>query len=103
MANIQLKLKLLHDIADDKAFLHSVLDKLLALVREQHLSRLKQYETDLKDFESRYRMSSDSFYEKFEAGEMGDSMDFFEWSGLIELHRDLSGKLRILERHDERC
>jgi len=29
-------------------------------------------------------MTSSRFYKKFEAGELGDSGDFFEWSGLYE-------------------
>lgn len=97
MANLQRKFILLNDISEDRTFLNSVLDKLLFLVREQYKNRLKRYDADLKGFETRYRMSSDSFYEKFEAGKLGDATDFFEWSGLIELRRDLLNKLNLLE------
>lgn len=97
MANLQKKFILLNDILEDRTFLNSVLDKLLFLVREQYKNRLKRYDMDLKDFEARYRMSSDSFYEKFEAGKLGDATDFFEWSGLIDLRRDLLNKLSRLE------
>ena len=45
-------------------------------------------------------MSSDSFYAKFEAGKLGDAMDFFEWSSLIELRRDLLHKLNRLESYN---
>jgi len=45
---------------------------------------LKDLLDELKQFESRYGMSSDEFYEKFNKGEMGDSADVIEWAGLYE-------------------
>ena len=101
MESIQSKLTLLNDVTEDKKFLNSVIDKLLILSREQYRNRLKRYDADLKIFETRHGMSSDSFYKKFEAGQLGDEMDFFEWSGLIELRRDLLKKLKRFEQSDE--
>jgi hypothetical protein len=43
-------------------------------------------------------MDSGTFYQRFEAGELGDAMDFFEWAGLYELGKDLLGKIRRLEQ-----
>ncbi len=102
MADIQTKLMLLNELIEDKLFFNSILDKLLLLAQEKHLSRLKRYEADLKEFEARYRMPSDSFYEKFEAGKLGDATDFFEWSGLIDMRRDLLNQLNHPEMPDER-
>jgi hypothetical protein len=42
-------------------------------------------------------MESETFYRRFEAGELGDAMDFFEWAGLYELGRDVIEKIRCLE------
>ena len=42
-------------------------------------------------------MDSQVFHRRFEAGEMGDAMDFFEWAGLYELRQDLAKKLERLE------
>ena len=42
-------------------------------------------------------MDSASFYEQFEAGELGDAMDFCEWAGLFELRQDLLDQVRRLE------
>jgi len=39
----------------------------------------------LKSFEERYHMSSEHFYQRFQAGELGDSMDFFEWNTYYEI------------------
>ena len=59
--------------------------------------RLERYEHDLGEFENRYGMDSATFHERFEAGELGDAMDFFEWAGLYELHHDILQKIRRLE------
>jgi len=39
----------------------------------------------LKSFEERYHMPSERFYQRFQAGELGDSMDFFEWNTYYEM------------------
>ncbi len=43
-----------------------------------------QFNRELEKFESHYKMTSNRFYRKFEAGELEDSGVFFEWSGLYE-------------------
>jgi hypothetical protein len=42
-------------------------------------------------------MDSATFYQRFEAGELGDAMDFFEWAGLYELRQDLLDKMHRVE------
>lgn len=42
-------------------------------------------ENRLKNFEVRYQMSSDKFYRLFQNGELGDAIDFFEWSVFYEM------------------
>lgn len=42
-------------------------------------------ENRLKTFESQYQMSSENFYQRFRSGELGDAMDFFEWSVFYEM------------------
>lgn len=59
--------------------------------------RLERYERDLRDFEQRYSMESTVFYCRFEAGELGDATDFFEWAGLYELQQDALSKIQRLE------
>jgi hypothetical protein len=36
------------------------------------------------EFEKRYKMSSDDFYDLWQQGKMEDETDFFEWKALIE-------------------
>lgn len=42
-------------------------------------------EQHLKALETRYQMSSGEFYRRFQAGELGDAADFFEWNTYYEM------------------
>jgi hypothetical protein len=51
---------------------------------------------DMKEFEEKYRMSSDEFYHKFEQGISGDDEDFTVWSGIYEMFCENEKKLSEL-------
>ena len=91
------RLEALKDTCSDEAELDLILGKLLDVSLSQHRLRLERYERDLREFEERYGMESATFYRRFEAGELGDEMDFFEWAGLYELWQDIIAKIRRLE------
>jgi hypothetical protein len=95
--NTLYKLEVLKDTYSDEAELDLILGKLLDVSLSQHRLRLERYERDLREFERRYGMESATFYRRFEAGELGDAMDFFEWAGLYELCQDIMEKIRRLE------
>jgi len=95
--NTSYKLEVLKDVYSDEAELDLILGKLLDVSLSQHRLRLERYEQDLRELEERYGMKSATFYRRFEAGELGDAMDFFEWAGLYELRQDLAEKIRRLE------
>jgi hypothetical protein len=61
---------------------------------QQKLAELKQ---DLAQFEERYALSSDEFYNRFQAGEMGDAMDFIEWASLFQMVCKLRERIDLLE------
>lgn len=92
------KLAVLQDTYSDKAELDLIVDKLLDVSLSQHRLRLQRYERDLHEFEERYAMESATFYHRFEAGELGDDIDYFEWAGLYELRQDVVGKIQRLEQ-----
>ncbi|MBN1932952.1 MAG: hypothetical protein JW786_15215 [Desulfobacterales bacterium] len=50
----------------------------------KYRSNIDQIRQELKKFESKYQMSSEVFFDKFESGKLGDEGDFFEWAGLYE-------------------
>jgi hypothetical protein len=92
------KLDVLKDVYGDDASFDRVLGKLLETTLSDYVLRRQKQEQSLAEFEVRYDMRSDIFYRRFEAGELGDEMDFFEWSGLYELYQDLSSKIHRLEQ-----
>lgn len=94
--DVQDKLELLQDSAIDDQEFDQLLGKILAVRLGQQRRRLRQYERDLQEFELRFEMKSPLFYRRFEAGELGDSMDYFEWAGLYELHQEVQRKVERL-------
>ncbi len=69
--------------------------------RELRLSeqQLGQLEQDLTEFEQQYDLSSEQFYGKFQAGEMGDAMDLVEWASLFQMAKRLRGRIDLLTMH----
>ncbi len=63
---------------------------------EEYRARLAEDELDLKKFEIQYGIPSTEFYQKFEQGQLGDAMDFFEWSGLYEMHQNTFQEIQEL-------
>ena len=40
--------------------------------------------------------SAAEFYEQFQAGQIGDAMDYVEWASLIQMADNLTKRLRLL-------
>ncbi|MFB2923122.1 MULTISPECIES: hypothetical protein [Aerosakkonema] len=91
------KLQVLKDTYSDQEELDRILGKLLEIALSQHRESLQKYEQSLSEFERQYNIKSDVFYQRFEAGELGDDIDFFEWSGLYELRQNILEKIHHLE------
>jgi len=64
--------------------LDTSLNKMIIFQIAKYRSNIDQIRQDLNGFESKYRMSSEEFFDKFESGKLGDDGDFFEWAGLYE-------------------
>ncbi len=67
---------------------------------DYHINRVKReislIQIDLKQFEEKYNISSENFYEQFENGQLGDSKDFILWSGIYEMQMNCKQKLQEL-------
>jgi hypothetical protein len=62
----------------------NALSKVISFQLAKYRNNIDQINRELEKFETSYKMSSEQFYRKFEAGELGDEEDFFEWSSLFE-------------------
>ncbi len=67
-----------------------------SLKREVDLleSRINLVRSEIKDFEEKYKMSSEVFLEQFEGGSVGDSQDSFEWWGLLKGFKKIEEKVK---------
>ena len=80
------------DLADQ------VLHKLIRLHMQKYDKSLAEVQRELEPFEQQYGMSSDECYQRFMAGEMGDSADIIEWMGLYDdvmLYQERLATLRV--------
>ncbi len=98
MQQLMTKLETLQAAYADSSELELVFDKLIGGKLSEQRLKLARYDRDLAQFEQQYGMSSSEFYRRFESGDLGDAMDFFEWSGLWELRQRLAGQINQLER-----
>lgn len=67
--------------------IESALDKLL----EQEAARAERATVELQQrlraFEQQYQFTTEEFYRQYEAGQLGDSADFMEWSSFYDMWR----------------
>ena len=77
----------------EDSFLDNALRKIIShqLVRDQ--ADLQVLQRDLAELE----MSSEEFYERFQAGQMSDEADFMEWNALYKMATKLRNRLGILQ------
>jgi hypothetical protein len=61
------------------------LDKIMALEYAAVQRELTDLQQRLQKFENQYHFSSAEFYAKFQAGTLGDSADFVEWSTFYDM------------------
>jgi hypothetical protein len=72
------------------------LEKLLSLERAAAERELVALQSRVAEFEQQYGMSSEEFYRRFRAGELGDSADFVEWSVFHEMCESVQERLQEL-------
>ena len=58
---------------------------------------LSRYKERLTALERRYGMTSEDFAVKFNAGELGDDVDWFEWQYLLDVYHKTLRQFQLLE------
>lgn len=58
---------------------------------------IRKSEAEIKIFENKFNMKSTDFVKKFEAGELDDREEFFEWVAAIKARERWHKKLRMLK------
>lgn len=72
------------------------LEKLLAHEAEQVRAQLALLAADLATLEQQYGVASAEFFQRYQAGQTDDRMDFVEWASLIRMRDNLLHRLRLL-------
>lgn len=65
---------------EEQEYLEQEISKKYSL--RQEIAKIEQ---KIQGFEQKYQMQSEDFFQRFQAGELGDSMDFFEWNAYHEM------------------
>ena len=56
---------------------------------------------DLAQFESRYEMSSQEFYIRFQQGKLGDDINFVNWATKYEIFKESKEELVLYQRDND--
>jgi hypothetical protein len=73
------------------------LTKIIVAERSHALQQASDLQAKLQAYEAQYHIPSDTFYQQFNAGELGDSMDFFEWTTFYDLWQAVQMRLSVLQ------
>ena len=84
--NLEAKIDVLKQIGVE-ALLEQTLTKIIQSELYQLMQTQENLRQELAQFEQRYRISSQECWNRFEAGELGDDADYFEWTGLYEIYQ----------------
>jgi len=81
-------------------FRDRVTDSALLKVAISQIARdetvLRDIDRDLAEFEQQYQMSSEAFYHRWQAGELGDEADFMDWNALYQMACQVRERLNLL-------
>jgi len=57
---------------------------------------LKKTKENLRNYEDKFKMDSETFYKKYLSGEVGDDFEYIRWAGEIETLKKLEKNLKNL-------
>jgi hypothetical protein len=96
MASVLEKVEILQSVGAE-----GLADQALTKIIQIEIDRLKQEQqrlkTELTKFENTYQMTSEACQQKFEKGELGDAVEFFEWTSVYSIYQRNEHMLRLLE------
>lgn len=79
-------------------FISQTITKMLGYKIQKYEEKLKKLNRAIKKFELKHQKNSSIFFQEFNKGELGDSMDFIEWASLYQMRNRLLEKKAALIR-----
>lgn len=95
-------LERLYEQGYQNAVVDLTMRKLLERQVQEDSEQLDELRAELAGFEAQFGISSAEFYAKYQAGDMGDSADVFEWQALYQMADRLATDVELLSREIER-
>jgi len=97
------KVKLLERyIAVDVAAVDPVMELVIEKLLKREATRMDELKQRLSgqktEFEEKYRLNSEEFCRRYEKGEMGDDMDYVEWSATVDMLAGIEKRLSLLQQ-----
>lgn len=97
MSAIAEKVQLIEKLAGNSPETSRLLDKVIDFLLADDRRKLAEFHEKLTAFEQRNGMSTEEFQRRFDAGELGDAPEWFDWDGYAALAASLEKKLSALE------
>lgn len=73
------------------------LAKIIELERSHALQQASELQAKLQAYETQYQMTSEVFCQRFNTGELGDSIDFVEWSAFYDMWQSVQTRIGVLQ------
>jgi hypothetical protein len=89
--------QLSHGLDFEKKYIDSTINKIFKVELYMLKREIKTVETKLSEFEKSYKMSSDSFYKKFNEGKLGDDRGYISWFAYKDTYNKLIERLKEIQ------
>lgn len=93
MNDIAEKIHLIERLSSSPTATANLLDKVIESLVEADRRKLASFQRKLAEFEQHHGMSTADFQARFDAGELGDASEWFDWDGYAALSASLEHKL----------
>jgi len=90
------QLQELYSAGFQDTYLDSALQKIISRQLDRDESDLVDIDAQLGEFERQYGLSSDDFWQQYQAGQMVGTADFMEWNILYKMRQRILTRLEIL-------
>ncbi len=81
---------------NEEVFIKETLKKLIEQEIDMLEKEKEQYKREMAKFEEKYSQKSEEFIKKFNNGEMGDDLDFFEWYASVDSYNRVEKRQKFL-------
>jgi DNA topoisomerase IA len=81
---------------NEEVFIKETLKKLIEQEIDMLEKEKEEYKREMVKFEEIYSLKSEEFIKKFNNGEMGDDLDFFEWYSYVDSYNRVEKRQRFL-------